>query len=118
MIGKKVTYSDRDYSGTAGTYQLLYDTDGAPCASFAFTDDYLKWIRKNRGGRINELYFDFEFTWDVGQTDGTEKKEDIYLGDFAGTVAIKTKDQSNDSNNKLGYNAYKNVKETKYENGK
>ncbi len=118
MIGKKVTYSDRDYSGTAGTYQLLYDTDGAPCASFAFTDDYLKWIRKNRGGRINELYFDFEFTWDVGQTDGTEKKEDIYLGDFAGTVAIKTKDQLNDSNNKLGYNAYKNVKETKYENGK
>ena len=33
-----------------------------------------------------ELYFDFEFTWDVGQTDGTEKKEDIYLGDFAGTL--------------------------------
>ena len=118
MIGKEVTYSDRDYSGKAGTYQLLYDTDGSPCASFTFTDDYLKWIRKNRGGSIKELYFDFEFTWDVGQTDGTEKKEDIYLGDFAGTVAIKTKDQSNDSNNKLGYNAYKNVKETKYENGK
>lgn len=117
MIGKKVTYSDKEY-GAAGTYQLLYDTDGAPCASFLFTDDYLKWIKKSRGGRIEELYFDFEFTWDVGQTDGTEKEEKIYLGGFEGTVKIKTKDESNDSNQKHGYSASKNVKETKYENGK
>lgn len=118
MIGQEVIYRDKDYDKAAGTYQLLYDTDGAPCASFLFTDDYLKWIKRNRGGYIDELYFEFEFTWDVGQTDGKEKEEKIHLGSFDGTVKIKTKNQSNDSEQKLGYQAGKNIKETKYENGK
>ena len=118
MVGQEVEYRDKDYNGAAGTYQLLYDTDGTPCASFLFTDDYLKWIRRNRGGYIDELYFEFEFTWDVGQTDGSVKDEKIHLGSFDGTVKIKTKNESNNSDQKLGYHAAKNVKETKYEKGK
>lgn len=118
IIGQEVEYRDKDYDGAAGTYQLLYDTDGMPCASFLFTDDYLRWVKRNRGGYIDELHFEFEFTWDAGQTDGTEKEERIHLGSFDGTVKIKTKDQSNDSDQKLGYHAAKNIRETKYENGK